>query len=78
VTRCLCCDRPLSPAACFDGWCYTCLGGLVRDALFLRDGSREERGAAVAWLYERGCVTFAKAVTGAVPFEETLQRLTDE
>jgi hypothetical protein len=78
--RCLCCDKPLSPL-CFDGLCYACAGGLVRDALFLRDGTDEQVRMRVAWLQDAGAPMIAKIVMGVLPFvpdAETLERVTHE
>ena len=36
--RCLCCDKPLSPVAQFDGWCDVCAGLALAGLLALRDG----------------------------------------
>jgi hypothetical protein len=65
--RCLCCDRPLSPAACFDGWCETCAGRVLGEVLGLRD--RKDVSIIVSLLCDWGCVGMAKAVVGVVPFD---------
>ena len=66
--RCACCDRPLSLVARFDGWCENCVNGLLVDANLLRAGDRQEIGANVAWLLDRGCLTLARYITH-VPFQ---------
>lgn len=53
----------------FDGWCEHCTRGLQQDAALLRSGDRDEIGAHVAWLLDRGCLTLARYVI-AVPFVE--------
>jgi len=78
--RCLGCDVPLGPF-CFDGLCYACNGGLVRDALFLRDGTPDQVKARVAWAQDQNCATLAKLIMGVVPFTPdaaTVERVTNE
>lgn len=67
--RCVCCDKPLSPVACFDGWCATCAGTALNAILSLRDGSWETVGARVSILRDWGADALARAVVGAIPFE---------
>ncbi len=67
LPRCLCCDRVLSPAACFDGWCEACAGKALQALLSLRDG---DVGAAVAWFDDRGAPFLGRVVVGSIPFSE--------
>jgi hypothetical protein len=76
--RCLCCDKPLSPVACFDGGCYVCVGAVWAAALSLRDGSPETIGARVAWCRDNQVEPIATVIVGPLPFAAELERLTDE
>jgi len=67
--RCACCDRPLSPVARFDDKCENCTRGLWKDAALLRSGDRDEIAANVAWLLDRGCLTWSRYIT-KVPFDD--------
>lgn len=78
TTRCLCCDRPLSPAACFDGWCDGCAGKALADLLALRDGPADQLGVRCAVFADWGVPFLGRIIVGRVPFEQTLARLTDE
>ena len=67
--RCACCDRPLALVAQHGDWCDNCLNGLKADARLLRSGDRDEIAANVAWLLDRGCLTWSRYIT-RVPFDE--------
>ena len=67
--RCACCDRPLSPVARVGAWCLGCTQGLQTDARLLRSGDRDEIAANVAWLLDRGCLTWSRYIT-KVPFDD--------
>lgn len=69
MPRCLCCDKPLSPVACFDGWCVECAGAVLGEVLALRDGPPVVVGVRVAWLRDQGAPFMVRAVCGPLPFE---------
>lgn len=64
---CLCCDKPLSPVAQFDGWCDTCAGAVLDDVLSLRDS--KDVGIKVAMLHDWGCEAMVAAIIGTMPFD---------
>ena len=66
--RCLCCDRPLSPAAQFDGWCDTCAGKALAGLLALRDGPPGQMGVRVAIFQDWGVPVLGRVLVGPIPF----------
>lgn len=78
MTRCLCCDRPLSPVAQFDGWCDLCAGKALASLLDLRDGPHDQLGVRCAVFADWGVPFLGRVLVGPTPFDETLERLSNE
>jgi hypothetical protein len=66
--RCLCCDRPLSPVAQFDGWCDTCAGAVLSELLAMADLRPGEVATIAEILILAGATTMGRVITRA-PFE---------
>lgn len=70
TARCLCCDRTLSPVACFDGWCETCAGRVLHELLAIGDLKPSEVAIMADMFRQVGARTMAHVIT-RVPFEGT-------
>ena len=68
MTRCLCCDKPLSPVACFGDWCETCAGKVLGELLAMADRRPGEVRTIAEILILAGAVTMGRVLT-KVPFQ---------